>query len=157
MFHDALWHHYSLNELIFALKRGTAQYKHQYLQPLNVWSLTKFYTASLVQDCRISIANALKIPQSSTNPLIYWLVYINGLVQDCSDSLANTLELPHSSTKPSASALLIQHFMQNCSISTANALELPVLQQSFNILIHKQLNPFITQSIEHKWVSARKT
>ena len=46
-----------------------------------------------VQDCGISIANALEIPQSCTKPLMYCeeMRKINGLVQDCSNSIAKTL------------------------------------------------------------------
>ena len=83
------------------------------------------HSNGLMQDCSISIANALEIMQSCPKPSIcifrlisvwcidrsFWIDTcdeffqhkINGLVQDCSTciSIANALEILQSSTKPS--------------------------------------------------------
>ena len=69
----------------------------------------------LVQDCSISIVNALELLQFCTKPSIY-----HGLVQGCSISSANALEILQSCTKPS----IHQGLVQGCGISIANALEI---------------------------------
>ena len=61
---------------------------------------------SLVQDCSISIANALVILQSCAKPSMYDafqlpVILFAEKVQDCSISIANTLEILQSCTKPS--------------------------------------------------------
>ena len=47
----------------------------------------------LVPDCSNSIANAMELLQTCTEP--------DGLVQDCSNAIANALELLQSCTEPS--------------------------------------------------------
>ena len=39
-------------------------------QQISVFSLLKFHVSGLVQDCGMSSANALDIPQSCTNPVM---------------------------------------------------------------------------------------
>ena len=56
-----------------------------------------------VQDCSISSANALEIPQSRTEPSIW----IDGSVEDCCISSANALEILQSYTEPSMWSYLI--------------------------------------------------
>ena len=92
------------------------------LAPLT--SIVKEYIDGSVQDCSISIANAMEILQSCTKPLIYphaqhniygkfhilmkldkmssaHVHHFNDLVQDCSISIAKTMEIPQSCPKPS--------------------------------------------------------
>ena len=77
-----------------------------------------------MQDCSMSIANALEILQQ-----------IDGLMQDCSMSIANALEILQQidglmqdcSTSIADALDILQHIdnlMQDCNISIANALEI---------------------------------
>ena len=64
----------------------------------------------LVQDCGISIADAIEIPQYCTEPTISKsfqhfqcnkpVLYFDGLEEDCSISNADILKISLSSTKP---------------------------------------------------------
>ena len=58
------------------------------------WKNNLQYMDHLMQDCSISIANALEILQPCTKQSI------DSLVQDCSISIANALEILQSCTKP---------------------------------------------------------
>ena len=67
----------------------------------------------LVQDCTISVDNALEILQFCTETSRFWsrnivrmLKILYGLVQDCSNSTANALGLLQSCTKPSISFVI---------------------------------------------------
>ena len=51
------------------------------------------YIIGLMQDCSISIADAMEILQSCTK------LSIDGLMQDCSISIANAMEILQSCTK----------------------------------------------------------
>ena len=76
-----------------------------------------YHVDGLVQDCSISMADALEMLQSCTNCYVVFkqeLIapnsydfcldqqdYVDGLVQDCSNSSALAVELLQSCTKPS--------------------------------------------------------
>ena len=82
---------------------------------LDLWN----HIGGLVQERRNSIANALGLRLSCTNPSIY---HVDELVQERCNSIANALELRLSCTNPSI--YHVDELVQERCNSIANALEL---------------------------------
>ena len=142
-----------------AFHRETPELKSSHAFELRKVDTRVSYIDSLVQDCSISIANALEILQSCTRPSIYWY---SGGGSLHSGSSSNVILWYHIFTNGNnihrCSTIILDGFMQERGNSSANTLELrlsctnPLLMITSRSYPSKQLKGSVPKSL-NKFVS----